>query len=271
MIPKTIHYCWLSGEAMPNSLRRCMETWKRVLPDYQIIKWDTSNFEVNSSLFVSEAIQAKKWAFASDYIRLYALYTEGGIYLDTDVFIRKKFDDFLSHKFFSAVEYHPRISEKGNLKEMINDDGTAKERNPAKPGIGLQAAILGSVRGHPYVRDCLNFYDDRHFINESGEFFDKAIAPGIFAMIAEDYGFRYKNQLQTLKEDMLILPSEVLASSEQLATRDSYAIHCCEGSWRQGSDQWQHSKLISAKLGIRRNMPKLYALIRSARKWGAPA
>ena len=94
MIPKKIHYCWFSGDKKPVSIERCIESWKRVMPDYEIKEWDGNSFDFDSVLFVKQAIEARKWAFASDYVRLYALHTEGGIYLDSDVEVFKRFDCF---------------------------------------------------------------------------------------------------------------------------------------------------------------------------------
>ena len=100
MIPKIIHYCWLSDEPFPKKIRKCMETWKNTHPDYEIVRWSTKNFDINSIPYVKEAFEARKWAFAADYIRMYALYTQGGIYLDSDVILLKRFDDFLNNSFF---------------------------------------------------------------------------------------------------------------------------------------------------------------------------
>src|SRR5262245_12927330 len=96
MIPRTIHYCWLSGEPMPENLRQCVASWRRVMPDYEVIRWDSGNFDVNCAPFVAEAFRARKWAFATDYIRLKVLLDHGGIYLDSDVMVRRRFDEFLS-------------------------------------------------------------------------------------------------------------------------------------------------------------------------------
>lgn len=85
MIPRKIHFCWLSGDPLPPSIKKCMDTWKKVMPDYEWKLWNTENFDVNSIPYVKEAYEKRKWAFAADYIRVYALYTEGGIYLDSDV------------------------------------------------------------------------------------------------------------------------------------------------------------------------------------------
>lgn len=102
MIPKIIHYCWLSNDPMPAELKRCIKSWKRKLPDYKIKKWDTHNFDIYSIPFVAEACKMRKWAFACDYIRVYALYTEGGIYLDSDVFVRNSLDFCLAN---IAIDY----------------------------------------------------------------------------------------------------------------------------------------------------------------------
>ena len=102
MIPKKIHYCWLSGDPLPRKIRKCMDTWRRVMPDYELKLWDTNNFDVTSVPFVHEAFRERKWAFAADYIRMHALYTEGGVYLDSDVKVLKRFDDLLGCSFFSV-------------------------------------------------------------------------------------------------------------------------------------------------------------------------
>ena len=116
MIPKIIHYCWLSNDPMPAELKRCIKSWKKKLPDYKIKKWDTHNFDVYSIPFVAEACKMRKWAFACDYIRVYALYTEGGIYMDSDVFVRDSLDFCLVNRAFSAVECYPDWWKKFVLK-----------------------------------------------------------------------------------------------------------------------------------------------------------
>lgn len=228
MIPKTIHYCWLSDETIPQELQSCMATWKQIMPDYQQVLWDQKKFDISSVTFVKEACEVKKWAFAADYIRIFALHAEGGIYLDVDVIIRKSFTEFLNADFFTAIEYHDDIVKNENTLLLLNDDGTPKSA-VNKPGIGIQAAILGGIKGHPFLEDCLRYYENKHFVNPGGGFFDEFIAPGIFAMIAEKYGFRYLDERQELDANMLILSSDIF-SSEKKST--SYAIHNCYGSWR---------------------------------------
>jgi hypothetical protein len=233
-IPQKIHYCWLSGEAIPKHLQKCMQTWRDKMPDYEIVLWDKNKFDINSVDFVREACAVKKWAFAADYIRAYALYTEGGIYLDTDVIVRKSFNDFLQYDFFTAVEYSPNVVKKANSLARLNADGSpiVSGEGDNAPGIALQAAIMGSRAGHPYLRDCLNWYASRHFILPDGSYNMQPIAPAIYANLAQKYGFRYRNASQKLAENMFVFQSYVLATNRAEALPDSYAVHCCNDGWR---------------------------------------
>ena len=104
MIPKIIHLCWLSGDAYPAKIAKCLKTWRQHLPDYEIMLWDTQRFDMNSSQWVRQAFECKKYAFAADYIRFYALYHHGGIYLDSDVEVLKSFDDLLDLPYFVGAE-----------------------------------------------------------------------------------------------------------------------------------------------------------------------
>ena len=104
MIPKIIHLCWLSGDPYPAKIAKCLDTWKKHLPDYEVMLWDTNRFDLNSSIWVRQAFEKKKYAFAADYIRFYALYHYGGIYLDSDVEVLKSFDDLLDLPYFMGAE-----------------------------------------------------------------------------------------------------------------------------------------------------------------------
>lgn len=122
MIPKVIHYCWFGGNPIPEEYKKYIETWKKYCPDYEIKRWDETNFDLNSCAFVKEAYDAKKWAFVSDYARLKIIYDEGGIYLDIDVELIKNLDRFLVNKCFLAEETSGYINtglgfgaEKGNI------------------------------------------------------------------------------------------------------------------------------------------------------------
>lgn len=227
MIPKKIHYCWLSGDEIPKMLKKCMNTWKEHLPDYEWVLWDTNKFDINSVPFVKEAYEAKKWAFAADYIRLYAVYTEGGIYLDMDVIVKKSFDKFLTNDFFSAVEELEEYKNEPN-SVYVEESGEAILR---VAGIGLQAAIFGAKAGNKYIKDCMGYYENKSFLRKDGSLRSNIIAPDIYGTIAQKYGFRYKNELQCLSDNMIIYPSSFFAPSIWKLSKENYAVHCCAGSW----------------------------------------
>lgn len=246
MIPKKIHFCWLSNDPFPNSVQDCINSWKRKLPDYEIICWNTERFNINSVPFVKNAFKRKKWAFCADYIRLYALYTEGGIYLDSDVFVLETFNGLLEYPFFTAVEYHPNIVELNKSLIYLDSVGNRTEEGKkcfsyAVPGIGLQAAIIGSEANHPFLKDCLIFYQNLNADFEMTNLMD-IIAPAIQATFAEKYGFRYTNKLQKLDQGMVIFPSFYFPDNKLDINKNTIAIHCCSGSWinRTGWEQFKY-------------------------------
>lgn len=231
MIPKIIHFCWLSDDPYPEKIQDCMKSWKEIMPDYEIKHWNTNNFDIDNSIpYVKEAFANRKWAFVADYIRMYALYTEGGIYLDSDVKVLKRFDDFLNHGFFSSMEYHQFMVERDNSLNLIDKEGN-RLTDEYISGIEIQAAVMGAEKGHPFAKDVLDWYSDKHFIKSDGSMGLDVIAPQIYAVAAEKYGFKYLDIDQDLSSDMKIYKSEIFAGNRREATKDSYAIHYCENSW----------------------------------------
>lgn len=192
MIPKIIHYVWLGDNKKPLLIRKCLKSWKKKLPDYEVKLWNLNNIPHNT--WVDEALNAEKWAFVSDYVRAWAVYNFGGIYLDSDVFVRKSFDDFLDTPYFTSIEYNKQKFYATKSNELLNVDGSKK--NPASiiQGFSIQSAIFGAEEGSPYVKDIMNFYEKRHFINPDGSFYTQMIAPDIQAFALEKYGFKYQNE-----------------------------------------------------------------------------
>ena len=136
MIPKMIHYCWFGGKPLPKDVLDCIKTWKKYCPDYEIKRWDESNFDVNSHPFMKAAYEAKAWAFVSDYARLKVVYDNGGIYLDTDVELKKNIDCFLKYDAFSCFETE---------------------------GIPFTSAVWGSQKNHSLLKKLLNYYQNKEF------------------------------------------------------------------------------------------------------------
>lgn len=232
MIPKVIHYCWLSNDPYPEKIRNCMETWRRVLPDYEIKLWNTQNFDIDKApAYVQQAYRQHKWAFAADYIRMYALYTEGGIYLDSDVKVLKPFDEFLNYNFFTSLEYHPSQIEMTGARDMIDAEGR-RIKEGFVSGIQIQAAVMGAEPGCPFVKDVLDDYQHRQFEMPEGNKGMGVISPFVYARVMEKYGFRYIDRDQLLQDNIMVFRSEIFAGNKHEATPASYAIHYCAHSWK---------------------------------------
>lgn len=243
-IPKIIHYVWLGRKEPTSSVKRRIASWRRVMPEYEIKRWDETNFDTDSVPWVKEAIQKGKWSLASDYIRHYALYTEGGIYMDTDVRVLRPFDEFLHWNLFSAVEYHRRLFRSEGAAQ-VDSDGMPRKPGDNVAGMGILAALIGARRGNPFIGECLRFYETRHFIREDGSLFLDIINPGIMATIATNYGFHYKDIPQLLDGNMMIYDSSVFAGSEwDSDKRKNYAIHYADGSWRDLSFRKDMGKMV---------------------------
>ena len=233
MIPKKIHYVWLGRKKLPLEARYFIKSWKKHMPDYEIKCWDEDSFDCNSVPWVKEAIEHKMWAFAADFIRLYAVYTEGGIYMDTDVEVLRPFDKFLNYSFFSSAEIHPGFETMGKTK--LDENFLPLNEGEAIHCFGILSAIMGVEKGNVLIKDCLSYYKDLKFIDSNGSMFVKIIIPDIIGIQAVKYGFRYKDEDQLLKNNMIIFNSSVLVGSISKLAKESYAIHYCEGTWRQ---QW---------------------------------
>ncbi|MDR0476235.1 MAG: hypothetical protein LBH43_21535, partial [Treponema sp.] len=240
-IPKKIHYCWLGTGKMPENAMICIATWKKVMPDYELVLWDTNRFDINSVKYVQEAFTAKKWALAADYIRLYAVYNEGGIYLDTDVYVQKRFDDLLKFNFFTSLERDlttvPPSSNYYNAFKQNENAGYINHEMKRYEGFGLQAAVFGSVAGNQFIKDCMEWYERNNYILPNGEPLESiVIAPDIYAAIAQSYGFKYISGFQQLKDNMVIMPADVFPN-HIYKTDNAYAVHLCENSWVKNKKQ----------------------------------
>lgn len=230
MIPKRIHWCWLSGEQLPDNIVKCIQSWKEKLPDYEIKCWTTENFDVNSVEYVRSAFEQKKWAFCSDYIRAYALFHEGGIYLDSDVQVLRSFDSYLNNRFVTCLEYHKDIVDAEHITDRLDEVGKRKKEFEYVHGIGLQAAVLMSEKGHPFLKRCLDFYNNTEFNLSNHTSNSVLIAPNIYALIAEEYGFVYKNIYQELNEGIVIYPSHLIENPKNISD-NTIALHLAAHSW----------------------------------------
>lgn len=225
MIPKIIHYVWI-GSDVPETIIECIKSWKRLMPDYKYIHWDNSKIQNIDNLFLKQALVEKKWAFVADFVRLYAIYNYGGIYLDTDVILYKSFDNLLSSSFFIGRENSIHIT--GGRSEVY-----------------LTSHCFGAEKGHSFIKNCLSYYD-RPFVMSTNRNIPTSlrlnitIIPYILSEFAEQYGYNSrptKNKIQYLTNGMIVYPSTFFDCTK--VTKDSYCKHLAVGSWRE-----KHSKTI---------------------------
>lgn len=219
MIPKKIHYVWVGGKPKPPKIQKCMRTWKR-LEGYEIIEWNESNFDIDAHPFVRAAYDAKKWAYVSDYIRAWAIYHHGGIYLDTDVFVLKTLDDLLNNRAFVGYE------------------------RPDYPF----TAVFGAEKGHPLIKKMLDYYDN---LKSYGFNFQDNNTISVSNILIEDYGCKLGNQEQVLDDDIHVYPDYILCNP----SFKSYTVHVFLGSWLNQSKfkSWMHDFLrmrMNNKLAI---------------------
>ena len=224
MIPKIIHYCWLSNDPFPDKIQQCIDSWKKVLPDYEFIKWDTKHFDINSVPYVKEAFEAKKYAFCADYIRIYALYNYGGIYLDSDVMVYKSFEPFLELKGFSSIEFHSYL-----LYAHVAD----KRRRL----VGIEAAVLGAEKGSQWLKDILDYYSRQHFSLKQKDLKNNIMPRLIARVLHEKYGFIYFPVFQRLSNGVEIYPAEVFSSKDADGTPIKYTSHLGANSWQISSSR----------------------------------
>ena len=222
MIPKIIHYTWFSGDPFPEKIQECFDSWKQYLPDYTLKLWDMDAIKDIDSVFLKEALSEKKWAYAADYVRLYAIYHEGGIYLDTDVMVFKSFDTLLDNHAFIGKE------------SFIHFDFYFSAHY-------LTSHCFGAEAHHPFIKSCMDYYKDRHFVTSLNMElpqqlrYNLVLLPYIQAQIARPLGYDWRpmNQvLQKCKYNLNIYPTEFFNPSNiYRKTDNSYCKHLALGGW----------------------------------------
>lgn len=213
-IPKIIHYCWFGGNPLPELAVKCIESWKKFLPEYEIIEWNEKNFDINSCPYVKEAYDAKKFAFVSDYVRLYALCNFGGIYMDTDVEVIKNLDFFLKYQAFSGFESRTRIP----------------------------TGIMACEKGFLMFKELLEDYDGRHFVDLNG-IQDHTTNVATITRLLSKKGFLPNNKFQVIN-GFALFPNEYFCpknidTGEIKITDNTYTIHHFSYSWAD-----EHSKKV---------------------------
>lgn len=213
MIPKVIHYCWFGRNPLPESAVKCIYSWKKYFPDYEIKEWNEDNFDVNIIPYTREAYEAKKYAFVSDYARIWVLYNYGGLYFDTDVEVIKSMDDIVIKGSFMGIEIEPSAT------------GTIS----VNPGLGL-----GSIKNHPMFKEILSFYNNTNFLLDNGSYNLFAIVK-ITTMILFNNGMKNTNSLQKVN-GIWIYPREYFNPFDDntgtlAVTENTRSIHWFTKTW----------------------------------------
>lgn len=235
MIPKAIHYCWFGRGPMPQLALDCIASWHKYMPDWEYKLWNEDNFDVNCNQYVKEAYESKKYAFVTDYVRLFALKTEGGVYMDTDVEVLKAYDDALmSLPAFTGYE---------GSKKMPPVTGT-----------------MASEADGEWVSEQLSYYDDARFIKDDGTP-DLTSNTVTISRIMQENGFVPDGKHQIYK-GLHIFPVEYFCprqtTGEILITENTYCDHHFIGSWAGKKEKFN---LLRAIIG-QENMTRLIKLKR---------
>lgn len=218
MIPKKIHYVWVGGKEKPKDIQVCIKSWKKHLKDYEFIEWNENNFDISSVPFTKGAYAAKKWAYVSDYIRMYALYNYGGIYLDTDNLVLEDLDKFLNDRAFVGFE------------------------NKDYPF----TAAFGCEKGHPLVKEVLDYYDGREFEFDSNDQMKAVNTKIVSEILVKRFGCKVNNKEQLLKDGIRVYPDYVLCNPSS----DSSVIHIFTGTWMEGAKPFARKLNKSVKLRL---------------------
>lgn len=235
MIPKIIHYCWFGRGKMPDLELKCIDSWKKFLPEYEIHLWNEDNFDINLYSYAAEAYAERKYAFVADVCRLYALKNYGGVYADTDVEILKSLDDLLDkHTAFSGVEDNNYLT----------------------------SGLMASEKGGQWISDLLDQYKDRSFYLPDGSL-DLTTNVEAITKFMRCKGIIIENSFQTIEGYCTIYPSEYFCpkswlTKEIIITPNTYCIHHFAGSWLPSKRKWNKNEFLLKLLG-KSNFERLVA------------
>lgn len=215
-IVKKIHYCWFGGKEIPDQLKRYMESWYKYCPDYEIIRWDESNYDIASNQYMKEAYECKKWGYVPDYARLDIIYKEGGIYLDTDVELLSSLDGLLNDSMFCHFACEGDVN----------------------CGSGF-----GAVKGHELIKKMRDCYEDKSFFNRDGSI-NMAPCTAYQNPVIKEYGFELENKYQRVK-NVVVYPSEVANPLGRTGivnnfTKKTLTVHHATGTHRTERERHQY-------------------------------
>lgn len=215
MIPKKIHYCWFGRGEKPELAIKCIESWKKFCPDYEIVEWNEDNFDINSNQYVKEAYECRKFAFVTDYVRLYVLKKYGGIYMDTDVEVIKPIDTFLNCHAFSGFENNDLIP----------------------------TGIIGAEKNNEWISCLLEDYNSIHFVDSKGNMDLTPNTDRITATTKKNYNLKLESSYQEIGGNIVTLyPYDYFCPKSHITneinlTDNTYTIHHFAASWLSESEK----------------------------------
>lgn len=268
MIPKIIHYCWFGKGLMPKSQKDCIKGWQKLMPDYKIMRWDESSFDLNKHPLAKYACEVRKFALASDVCRYNVLTEYGGIYLDTDVEVFRRFDDFLHYNFFSGIELYNEFKTEHIEDIYLNPDGTAKDPSNDVPRLEILTSSMGCCPGHEMIRDIRDYYESmpasaeyalnyRQYVNN-----DRLVARYL-----SRYGFRYKDVTQEFGDGMVVFGTGVFGHAFCPNSTYTVSYHHNAATWEQ--ERWTRTQKVGFffdKLGLLPVYKKYKALKKKIKK-----
>lgn len=237
-IPKTIHYCWFGGYEKPDIVKKCIASWKVNLSEYETIEWNENNFDIKCNPYVREAYESEKFAFVSDYVRVYALYHFGGVYLDTDVEVFKSFDALLHHDSFWGFEQEDYIA----------------------------TSTIGAAKGNKLIKQFLDSYTEKSFIKEDGSYDDLTNV----AMVTEiliNIGLKKNGQYQEINDIGVFYPQTYFSpydyiNCRKFITENTYAMHHFYKSWLSPKARFKSNiKTTAAKMIGGDNIARIRKLV----------
>lgn len=241
MIPKILHYIWFGGNPLTSLAEQCLASWQEHMPDWQIMRWDETNFDIAAApLYVRQAYEARKFAFVSDFVRLWALEQYGGVYVDTDVKVLRSYEPLLNDTAFIGLE----------------------ESKAHLPG----TCVMGCEPHCQWVRDLLALYDGVEFIQPDGSLdlttnVERMGAVMMKELREEQYWRRNqyieKWGLRIYTHDYF---SPITFTRVMRKTKNTYSIHYFAESWREGkhASGWRNwtitRELINALVQLKRKL-----------------
>lgn len=208
-IPKIIHYCWFGGKEKSDFIKKCIKTWEKNLPGFEIVEWNEYNFNLKEHPFAEAAYETKKYAFVSDYVRVYVIYNYGGIYFDTDIEVRRNFLNKLTGARFVIAFEQPDT---------------------------LMTGFFAAEKSSPIIKKILDYYENISFYNEDGSL-DLTPNPIIFTKEIEKFGLTLNGQFQEIGDDMRIFPNEIFGGYNvydmiYTISENTVLVHHYTASWR---------------------------------------